>query len=440
MRAGPPIALLLLLLAAPARADEAIVLRAGLQPNTDRTVRTVSESTQTITVVKDRGLLAKMRARGVDFPITFSLVQRHAARLTTGAAQADGIFPLQMQFLSSDTAMRAPDGSERPLPNTPRTAGLRIKALATADGWVLADSIAIDGVDAKTAQFTRPLLASMFDQFSRFNGLRLPLGQGVSQDMQFKLPFADIAVVDVNATSIQTLRGVEGGKAQIDVAVSMTFEQPGGAVKLDASGFGSGAITYDVAAARIDSMVLRTLMSVELDSPEALLSLRASNTDTQTTVETLSSLVSAGGSSGLALTATVIEEGRYEQHGIEDSPAPHAASGRTATFREAKLIEPTRQLKAELGTSFGLRYRIEGLPQDKALQLEMRVQHPPLAPPGGTPSALTRAPVYVRGEDGRHEGAMTYRLSEPLEVQPGRWVFELWFDGQPLFSREFVLD
>ncbi|MGQ0510814.1 MAG: DUF3859 domain-containing protein [Betaproteobacteria bacterium] len=136
----------------------------------------------------------------------------------------------------------------------------------------------------------------------------------------------------------------------------------------------------------------------------------------------------------------VIEEGLAVVAGpVEDKSAPHTAAGRTSTHEEVRFVQKTRLIPAKLGTVFGFRYRLSGIPTGEPLKFEMRSIHPPMKGSDGRARTISTAQFLVATPDGIYVDDLIYLLSEPFEVLPGRWILQILYDGRQLVSREFIL-
>ncbi len=137
----------------------------------------------------------------------------------------------------------------------------------------------------------------------------------------------------------------------------------------------------------------------------------------------------------------ILEEGVFgKPQGIVNLPAPGTAAGKKGEHDEVRLLVATRRLKAELGATFGFRYKLTGMPRNKEMLLEMRAVHPPMKGPGGKTSEISVAPIEVFSTDGSYEDDIIYTLAEPFEVLPGRWLLQITYQGKQLMSREFTLE
>lgn len=144
---------------------------------------------------------------------------------------------------------------------------------------------------------------------------------------------------------------------------------------------------------------------------------------------------------GRPVTGQVIVEGVAVTGGVqEDVKAPHTAAGRKSTFDTIRFVKRTNRIPANLGVAFGFEYQLTGLPVAVPLSFEIRAIHPPLTGKDGKVRTISTAQMEVFSDDGTYQDALIYRLSEPYEVVPGRWILEMLFEGKQIFSREFILE
>lgn len=136
----------------------------------------------------------------------------------------------------------------------------------------------------------------------------------------------------------------------------------------------------------------------------------------------------------------VLDEGQYVPVGsVRVKPSDRAASGRVGSHEGLEQVSSSREVSAKLGTTFGFRYRVLGLPEGEADGFEMRAVHPPMASPSGKISTVSSAPSPLLSEGGQAFGDLVYRLSEPSELLPGQWILQILYRGQVVINREFTV-
>jgi len=149
---------------------------------------------------------------------------------------------------------------------------------------------------------------------------------------------------------------------------------------------------------------------------------------------------SAAQTGKIPFQGTVVEAGIFEAVGSGAcSAAPDTAAGRTCDLYEIRLVESNRNVKAELGVTFGFRYRLDGVPYGEIEDLEMRAIHPSMKGSDGIARDRSTAPAHAFGRNGRADDFIVYTLSEPFEVVLGQWHLQLLHKGRVVISQEFIL-
>lgn len=145
---------------------------------------------------------------------------------------------------------------------------------------------------------------------------------------------------------------------------------------------------------------------------------------------------------GLGIRAQITESGQFSPPKQVTAVAQaDAAVGHSGLMEdEPVLVSASRRVPAVQGTTFGFRYRILGLPLHRPVDLQIRVEHPPIVKADGQPSTLSRAVFPIESDDGTYENSLMYRLSQPGEVVPGNWTLEVRLQGQRLAGQTFVLE
>lgn len=99
-----------------------------------------------------------------------------------------------------------------------------------------------------------------------------------------------------------------------------------------------------------------------------------------------------------------------------------------------------RTVPAQIGVTFGFRYRVVGKPADTTVDLKKVITFP--SPGLMTPTSSTRvtkAEFDVEAKIGDTNSEL-YTLEDNFELVPGTWVLEMWYGGRKLLSQNFKLE
>jgi len=99
-----------------------------------------------------------------------------------------------------------------------------------------------------------------------------------------------------------------------------------------------------------------------------------------------------------------------------------------------------RTVPAQLGVTFGFRYRIVGKPEGATISVKKVIIYP--APGLQPPSPSSRVPKAVFEYEASIGETNTelYTLEDQFELVPGTWVLEMWLGNRKLASQPFRLD
>jgi hypothetical protein len=120
---------------------------------------------------------------------------------------------------------------------------------------------------------------------------------------------------------------------------------------------------------------------------------------------------------GQNLTATLISEGAYE---------------------EDQVVQPANAIKAKVGSIFGFRYKITGLPDQTYYDFTASVTHPPMLI-NRKLSSDYKTTIQEQVEDGQIESAVVYTIQRDFELVSGVWTIKLLYQDQVLLSRQFII-
>jgi hypothetical protein len=110
-----------------------------------------------------------------------------------------------------------------------------------------------------------------------------------------------------------------------------------------------------------------------------------------------------------------------------------------ATGTNVQHMETTKTIPAQIGTSFGFRYKVIGEPDGATVDIRKVIVFPA---PGLQPSRGKRVPrdeSTVTATIGETRADL-YTLEDAFELVPGTWIVELWSGGRKLATQSFTLE
>jgi hypothetical protein len=141
-------------------------------------------------------------------------------------------------------------------------------------------------------------------------------------------------------------------------------------------------------------------------------------------------LLCAAPAAASASQVEIVDKGFYDVKVERSVPAPEDVSGERNVISEIQLRRDTLVIDAQLGRSFGYRFRIK----DPALAgkvLKLRTKFPPLTNPqtGRTGTVQDREFVAVPGTT-YYDG---YKFDYDWEMAEGDWIFQV-VEGERVLS------
>ena len=131
----------------------------------------------------------------------------------------------------------------------------------------------------------------------------------------------------------------------------------------------------------------------------------------------------------------ILDHGIYATGTRTTVPMPISVSGKMNLVSNVRLTEKTREVMGQLGTSFGFRYRIHGVPD--GANITIRTRHPRLTNPE-TGKSMTFGerdqPVTDGGE--RYTG---YSFDASYEIAEGEWSFQIIYEGRVIGEQKFKI-
>lgn len=129
----------------------------------------------------------------------------------------------------------------------------------------------------------------------------------------------------------------------------------------------------------------------------------------------------------------ILDHGIYTTGPRTTVPMPISVSGKMNLVANVRLVEKTREVMGQLGTSFGFRYRIHGVPDGATVTI--RTRHPRLTHPdtGKSMNYGERDQTVTSGGE-RYTG---YSFDASYEIAEGEWSFQILYEGRIIGEQKF---
>lgn len=251
--------------------DEVLLFTSGFRPEVDQITHIEAESSQTISVLEDKGLVASNRERGVSFPYSLTTVERQAFRQVSGPRAPDGSFEVQLHFLSKSSGILDAQGKEHPMPE-PSLTGVSVFALAGPDGDIRAGSMRIEGAPAEQVETLRPKFYTLFEQLQGVGPVPLRPGSPSTQVTKLSSPLGELGSMAMSVSTAYALQHVDAGVAQIGAELTISFDKPeGSAMTIRGGGTGTGLMNYSIESKRINAFRVHSRMTADIQMNEGTL-------------------------------------------------------------------------------------------------------------------------------------------------------------------------
>jgi hypothetical protein len=131
----------------------------------------------------------------------------------------------------------------------------------------------------------------------------------------------------------------------------------------------------------------------------------------------------------------ILDYGIYATGTRTQIEMPISISGKMNLVANVRLIETTRQVMGQLGTSFGFRYRVHGVPN--GAKVTIRTLHPRLTNP-----ETGRSMTYGEREQDVSPGGERYTgysFDASYEIGEGEWSFQVIYEGRVIAEEKFKI-
>ncbi len=254
-----------------------------MMPDADFVTETVNEGQNTITVLEDRGIVAKSAERGGRFPVHLNMVNRQTIRYTSTPREPDGGFGVTMAFVAQSDSVRHGFGEEVQIPGKASLAGSKVTGRVGPDGRVQTDSLAFSGMTPEQLKIMQATLTAILQQMNQVESIRVAADRTTEQIIELNMPIASITTMALKMTATYRLIEIKDNVASLNITYLMDFGSPAQALKIQASGSGAGSMRYDTALRRVVSSATHSGMEFEITMPDGTLKLNVMSKQTQTT-------------------------------------------------------------------------------------------------------------------------------------------------------------
>jgi hypothetical protein len=134
--------------------------------------------------------------------------------------------------------------------------------------------------------------------------------------------------------------------------------------------------------------------------------------------------------------ATITEVGIYTARVIQTFDVPSVVGGTNQGLDSFTLVRARTNVPVRVGTRFGFRYTIHGMPSNAPIVLKMVGEHPPLKDPK-TGKVRRRDEYELQSWVG--QTYTSYSFDNEWQAIPGRWKFEVWHKGKKLCEQAFTV-
>lgn len=131
----------------------------------------------------------------------------------------------------------------------------------------------------------------------------------------------------------------------------------------------------------------------------------------------------------------ILDYGTYVTGPRTQIDMPVSVSGKMNVVSNVRLTEKTRQILGQLGTSFGFRYRVHGVPD--GAKVTIRTLHPKLTnPDNGRSMNYGEREQDVSPGSERYTG---YSFDATYEIAEGEWTFQIIYQGRVIGEEKFKI-
>lgn len=136
--------------------------------------------------------------------------------------------------------------------------------------------------------------------------------------------------------------------------------------------------------------------------------------------------------------ATIVEHGIYRFELSSPEIRNDSTSDKVPLYRHASLVGETDTIPICMGTSFGIKYRIDGSPVGGNANLQIVYQYPPPGLRDSSTGQHCTSFIYHSSESIGDTLRAIFTFEHTWELAAGTWAIEIWDANRQLAKREFI--
>ncbi len=142
---------------------------------------------------------------------------------------------------------------------------------------------------------------------------------------------------------------------------------------------------------------------------------------------------------GLVSSIQIIDFGQFKVEEVRRDQSENKGMGGVRISKNQKLLSSGVTFPIELGTNFGFRYKIIGIPSDGEKDITIKIIYPSKGihnPKTGKTSNSYQSTKYMKFNRTYFH---SYYFRHKWETVPGLWTFQVLVDGKIRAEKEFQL-
>lgn len=271
MRSFLLILLLLASIAGRAQKSEVLNFYVQFKPELKYTQTIIQKRKTEVKYSGSKEALSELKSNGVQNPTIQESDSELESIITTGTATKKGSFPITIEIVESS-------GDE----STDLLSGALIYGSTQNGNIASLDSVVIEGLDNSYQEEMLKMMEKLFAQVN-FPEKQLKIGESTTYKTPISLPIGKFKL-DMEITNTYTLVSINNGIAEMKISQVYTMKSKIDGYKINATGNGTGTLTYDIESSYPLVYKLETGMGMKMNLDSIEMDLNITADYIQTTV------------------------------------------------------------------------------------------------------------------------------------------------------------
>ena len=133
----------------------------------------------------------------------------------------------------------------------------------------------------------------------------------------------------------------------------------------------------------------------------------------------------------------ILEYGEFKAYSVKEKYAENTLLGKMTVLKEIELLKQTDTIDGSIGTQFGVKYFVKGLPKGANVPLSVRLLHPITTDPDTQQTSMIEEWIAKAKIGSANYSGWIFEYK--WEIVQGEWTILISYNGKKLAEKKFTV-